>query len=617
MYKFPTLLFVLSGLIFTSCSQAPEKKGFENFITVKGNKLMDGEKEFRFVSYNVPTLNFNEDEFAFDRLHPYSLPDEFELRDVFETISQMGGKVVRMYTLPVKFGFEPDDAPAYITGPGQFSEEAFKTMDMALAIANEYNIRVIFPLLNNWQWMGGRPQYAAFRGKTINDFWTDRQLIDDFKATINFTLNRVNTITGIPYKEDKAILCWETGNELTSPIEWTVEICRYLKELDPNHLVMDGYHAIDSHPIREASIVEPSIDIIHSHHYEVNPAEFIKNVDRNIAIMNKRKPYIIGEFGFVSTPAIEQYINKIIDTEICGMLIWGLRGHRSEGGFYWHSEPLGYGRYKSYHWPGFDSGEAYDERNLMRLLREKAYEINGEKAPALPAPKKPELLPFDHVWDISWRGSAGASHYDLFRAKSEAGPWKIIGYNIDDASSQYFPLFNDATAQTGETYYYRIVAKSSVGKSEPSNIIGPISVNNMALVDNMNNFSKLYFCSEGITLETNDDRKFKEDMFRLKGNKGNEITYLANGAISGFKLYSYAQTDTSNLAFGVSEDNVNFVDVVAKRESYNNGKGDYGYWVPIFWKFSSDGNYKYLKIKFEAESQLSRLELYYKPLNNK
>jgi hypothetical protein len=107
---------------------------------------MDGEKEFRFVSYNVPTLNFNEYEFAFDRLHPYSLPDEFELRDVFETISQMGGKVVRMYTLPVKFAFEPDDAPVYITGPGQFSEEAFKTMDMALALANEYRVPILWKL---------------------------------------------------------------------------------------------------------------------------------------------------------------------------------------------------------------------------------------------------------------------------------------------------------------------------------------------------------------------------------------------------------------------------------------------------------------------------------------
>lgn len=607
------ILSILTVLAFSSCIQEPEKNGFENFITAKGNKLMDGDKDFRFISYNVPTLNFNEDEFAFDHLHPYSLPDEFELRDVFETISQMGGKVVRMYTLPVKFDFEPDDAPAYIVAPNQFSEEAFKTMDMALALANEYNVRIIFSLLNNWQWMGGRPQYAAFRGKTANDFWTDRQLIDDFKATINFTLNRVNTVSGVTYKEDKAILCWETGNELTCPVDWTIEICRYLKELDTNHLVMDGYHAIESRPIREESIIEPSIDIIHSHHYELNPADFINNVDRNLKLINKRKPYIIGEFGFVSTPAIEQYIDKIIDSDICGMLIWGLRGHRTSGGFYWHSEPLGYGRYKSYHWPGFQSGEEYDEQNLMWLMRKKAYEISGETAPGLPAPKQPEMLQVENVWEINWKGSAGASHYDLFRASSVPGPWEIIGYNIDDASSQYFPLFSDITAKTGENYYYRVVAKNSSGKSEPSNIAGPVTVTELALVDNMENFSQLYFCTEGIKLETKDDRKFKEDMFRLKGGKGDEITYRANGNISGFKLWSYSKTDSTNLSFSVSEDNITYVKINTERESYNNGKGDYGYWVPIMWDYNTDGKYIFLRIKFEEETQLSRLELFFKP----
>ena len=35
-----------------------------------------------------------------------------------------------------------------------------------MALANQYHVRIIFPLVNNWPWMGGRPDYAAFRGKT-------------------------------------------------------------------------------------------------------------------------------------------------------------------------------------------------------------------------------------------------------------------------------------------------------------------------------------------------------------------------------------------------------------------------------------------------------------------
>jgi hypothetical protein len=611
-FKLKRLMFFSFVLFLISCNATVPEARFENFISVSGNKLMDGLKEFRFVSYNVPTLAFNEDEFGFTQKHAYSLPDEFELRDVFETVSQMGGKVVRLYTIPVRFEFEPEDAPAYVLAPGKFSEEAFKTMDLALALANEYQVRVIFSLLNNWQWMGGRPQYSAFRGKTAEEFWTDRQLIDDFKKTIEYTINRTNTVSGIKYKDDKAIMCWETGNELTCPMEWTIEICRYIKSIDSNHLILDGYNAIDHIPVREGSIAEKSIDIVHSHHYEQNPADFIENVKRNIAIVDKRKPYIIGEFGFVGTPAIEQYTDMIINSDICGMLIWGLRGHRSEGGFYWHSEPLGYGRYKSYHWPGFTSGEEYDETSLMNLLRNKAYEIDGLSVPSMKAPLAPELLKIENVACISWKGSAGASSYDIYRSKSNNGPWEIAGYNISDADIQYYPLFADKTALPGETYYYRMTAKNIAGTSAPSKVEGPVKVENLALIDNMENFGNIYYSSSEISIETSNDRQFKEDMYRLKGDKGQEIVYFVKGGIEEIKAYSFSQSDDRNLSFKLSSDNKEYTEIEPERISFNNGKGDYGYWVPIMYSFKKETKNKYLKVIFNSETQISRLEIYYR-----
>jgi mannan endo-1,4-beta-mannosidase len=91
--------------------------------------------------------------------------------------------------------------------------------------------------------VGGRAEYADFRGKSKDDFWTDPQLIADFEQTIHFILTRTNTITGIRYCNNKSVLCWETGNEISSPAAWTHEIASYIKSLDPNHLVMDGFGA--------------------------------------------------------------------------------------------------------------------------------------------------------------------------------------------------------------------------------------------------------------------------------------------------------------------------------------------------------------------------------------
>ena len=96
--------------------------------------------------------------------------------------------------------------------------------------------------MDNWVWQGGRAEYAGFRGKTRDDFWTDPQLIADFEQTVQFILTRTNSYTGVRYADDKAILCWETGNELASPPSWTREIAAYIKSLDTNHLVMDGFN---------------------------------------------------------------------------------------------------------------------------------------------------------------------------------------------------------------------------------------------------------------------------------------------------------------------------------------------------------------------------------------
>jgi hypothetical protein len=585
---------------------------FENFITAKGNKLMDGEKEFRFISFNVPTLNYNEDEFSFEGLHPYSLPDEYEIRDVMETVKQCGGQVIRMYTLPVRIENESQDAPTYIEGPGQFLEESFQTMDRVLALANEYGVRIVFSTLNNFRWMGGVPQYCGFRGKDRDAFYSDPQLIEDYKATLKYVINRKNTITGEYYKDDKAILCWETGNELYSTPEWTNEICSFIKSQDKNHLTMDGFFAFDDRPVMESSIANPNVDIVCSHHYELNPSEFIKNVQRNIDLVNGQKPYLIGEYGFVSTTAMERCMDFVIESDIIGLLVWGLRGHRSEGGFYWHSEPLGYGRYKAYHWPGFESGNQYDEVNLFTLMRDKAAEISGNKKPQLTAPTEPELLPIEHISSISWKGSTGASAYDVYRSESKKGPYKLVGYNVSDAVNQYVPLFEDVTAEIGKTYYYRLKAKNQFGISGFSNTVGPVNVETLALIDNMNNFGKVYYSTKDVVIDDSNDRKFKEDMFRFYAGPEEKMIYKVPGNIRRVKIYSFCQQSVDNLRLLTSVDDNNYRALDVNPNIFDNGKGDYGYWVPIIHEVEVDNEAQYLKIEFNLTSQISRVELYYK-----
>ena len=91
------------------------------------------------------------------------MPDEFELTDGLATVRQLGGTVVRTYSIPVQRADEGPEIPKYVRGIGKFDEENFRTMDLALKVANEQQVRLIIPLVNNWKWQGGRLEYAAWR----------------------------------------------------------------------------------------------------------------------------------------------------------------------------------------------------------------------------------------------------------------------------------------------------------------------------------------------------------------------------------------------------------------------------------------------------------------------
>ena len=453
---------MLALLILIGLPAAAAHGELHGFITARGDQLYDGDKPFRFISFNIPNLQLVEDNFAPGAKTAWTWPNEFELNDALASIRQMGGTVARTYVLSVRREGSDMGDHVYVRGPGDFNEEAFRSLDLALEAANKHGVRLIIPLVDNWKWQGGIAEYAAFRGKPAEAFWTDEQVIADFEATVRHVLNRVNSRTGVAYRDDPAILGWETGNELDAPPAWTARIAKLIKSLDPNHLVIDGYSL---HGVREESLADPNIDVVTTHHYpNVGKGEYVAPIREARAKSRGRKPYFVGEFGFIPPEEIGAVYDEVIANGASGALLWSLRFHHRDGGFYWHSEPAGEGVYKAYHWPGFDSGDQYGEREVLRLTREKAYQIRGEEPPAPEAPAAPRLLPIADAAAISWQGSAGASSYIVERAPNAAGPWTVVADAVDDTTVQYRPLFNDATAEPGLSYFYRVTAQNAAGR---------------------------------------------------------------------------------------------------------------------------------------------------------
>ena len=146
---------------------------------------------------------------------------------------------------------------------------------------------------------------------------------------------------------------------------------------------------------------------------------------------------------------------------ISGIMIWDMRQHNRDGGFYYHG--------LTYRWPGFPSGSRRDEAAVVSLMEQKAFEINGLTQPPLPVPSPPNVLPIQSPYKISWQGSTGATSYIIERRPEWRlfwWQWDVVDSNASDAVAKYRPLFSDNSVELGKSYYYRFIAKNSSGLSE-------------------------------------------------------------------------------------------------------------------------------------------------------
>ena len=91
--KPPSAMKTLLQLLIASliaCGTVAAQNDMRYFITRSGDKLMEGKKEYRFISFNIPNLHLIEDNMAFEATNEWRFPDEFEITDALQT-SQTNG----------------------------------------------------------------------------------------------------------------------------------------------------------------------------------------------------------------------------------------------------------------------------------------------------------------------------------------------------------------------------------------------------------------------------------------------------------------------------------------------------------------------------------------------
>ena len=323
-------------------------------------------------------------EFRFAGSNAYYLPnyakiDPSVVERTFNTFKAAGITVVRMWAFYDGYdcgysSVDPDENVIQIS-PGVYSEEALQDLDFVIARGKQQNIRFILPFINFWDELGGICQYNTWAGAddpsgNMDFFLSNEKTQQWFKQYIHMLLNRVNTYTGVAYKDEPAILSWQIMNEGRHRgqdpeilRDWYREIAQYIKSIAPYHLVGTGEEGFDEGTPPIYSVGEysntyafranegtsyllntaiPEIDYGNAHWYpseygyghhiteEMLTAQNAWLRDHSKIAKQLEKPFILGEYGFPGwgdERVIAMYSAlwaKAEEMELDGSLLWQL-----------------------------------------------------------------------------------------------------------------------------------------------------------------------------------------------------------------------------------------------------------------------------------------------------
>jgi mannan endo-1,4-beta-mannosidase len=414
---------VLAALVAAACALAlaletgrPARAATSGFVTSAGGSFRLGGQPFRFGGTNNYYLNYKSPKVRDDVLDDTVTMNLRVMRIWgFEDRGSLDGSVPNIDGDGTKEGvyFQYWDTatgrPAYNDGA-----TGLQRVDATLAAASQRNLRVIFTLTNNWRDFGGMDQYLNWYGLPNHDqFYTDARVRQAFKDWISHVVNRVNTVTGVRYRDDPTIFSWELANEprcinankptsgtctATTLVTWADEMSRFIKTLDTNHMVSVGdegflnrgggpdgsdwpYNATDGVDNERLTSL-PAVDFGTYHSYpdggwgRPNPpawgAKWI--TDHLAAARTIGKPTVLEEFGLRDqanrNTTYDAWTRAVIDGGGAGFMFWMLAGIQDDNSLY----------------PDFDGFTIYSPSATATLLTNAATALAGAPPPTTTGP---------------------------------------------------------------------------------------------------------------------------------------------------------------------------------------------------------------------------------------
>ncbi len=315
------------------------------FVTTSGNQFVLDGQPFFFVGTNNYWLM---------QQRSYN---STSVDDALNAAQAVGVRVIRTWGFADGFAWTNSTDPAILQeSPGVYREKAFASMDYVVSEAGKRGIKLIITLVNNWDDFGGMNQYVKWAGLTGHDlFYTDASVKALFRVYIIDFVNRINTLTGIAYKDDPTIMAWELANEararsdagavLNVIRDWYEEMARHVRMIDGNHLIGTGEEGfdidgLDYSPYANGYVVDgsegtsfkvntaiPEINFGSTHLYPNSWGLTLAEgnlwiSDHQTLAINANKPVILGEYGNPDRTVYASWLGMVHDSDMAGSMLW-------------------------------------------------------------------------------------------------------------------------------------------------------------------------------------------------------------------------------------------------------------------------------------------------------
>jgi hypothetical protein len=187
-------------------------------------------------------------------------------RAVLDQLAATGHNAIRAHTLFIGYGKAGTQMPTN----GVYDEAVLVRCDEFLSECKDRGMYVIAPLTDSWNFYhGGAITFAnmVLGGSRTDDqaqieFCSNPTVLSAFKSYVSTLMNRINTVTGIAWKDDPTLFAIETANEGwqkasflagtggdpgfptnagTGNVVWHAYIAAWLKANWPRKFTSDGY----------------------------------------------------------------------------------------------------------------------------------------------------------------------------------------------------------------------------------------------------------------------------------------------------------------------------------------------------------------------------------------